>query len=71
MTTEFQVGDEIICMGGETTYQVLNIYPGNGEMMYHLYMNDRCLHSANLYHQKWVEKNFVLVSRIGEEKEDD
>lgn len=70
MTTEFQVGDEIIFMGGETTYQVLNIYPVNGEMMYHLYMNDGCLHLANLYDQKWVEKNFVLVSRIGEEKDD-
>ena len=71
MTTEFQVGDEIICIGGETTYHVLNIYPVNGEMLYHLYMNDGYLHSANLYEQKWVEKNFVLVSRIGGEEKDD
>ena len=69
MTTEFQVGDEIICIGGKHTYHVLNIYPVNGKMMYHLYMNDGCLHSANLYDQEWVERNFVLVSGIGENDE--
>ena len=64
---EFDVGDEIIYIGGTFTCSVLQKYSG----WYVILWNDRYLHKTEMLSAGYVEKNYVLVTKLGEVDDED
>ena len=63
---EFEPGDEIIMIGGETPYSVLRVYFNEYRLMSHDVM-----HLCSTCGRNFIEKNFILVSKFSEREDED
>lgn len=63
---EFEPGDEIIMIGGETPYSVMRVYFGEYQIMSHDVM-----HLCNTYDRKFIERNFVLLNKFNERDDEE
>lgn len=63
---EFEQGDEIIMIGGMTPYYVLRVYLDEYQIMSHDVM-----HLCSTYDRKYIEGNFILVSKFNEREDED
>ena len=62
----FVAGDDIIMLDGSTVYSVLRAMPEWYETMSHDVM-----HICQRYSRKFIDDNFILVSKFNERDDDD
>ena len=62
----FVAGDDIIMLDGFTVYSVLRATPEWYEVMSHDVM-----HLCQRYSRKFIDDNFILVSKFNERDDDD